>query len=73
MRTVILKYAENHPSHTLVITSNSFGDQLLSIVYETIEGYRKNVWFELNHEGSHRSITNEFVYYLKNSTLIEVS
>ena len=66
MKSYTLHTTETYPDYVLTISSNNFGDQLIAVTHETIEGYKKNVWFELNHEGQWREVTPAFVAYMKN-------
>jgi hypothetical protein len=65
MKAYVLKQAENHNEYTLIINGNSFGDQLIQVERETLDGYTKCVFLELNHEGNHREITPSFVDYMR--------
>jgi hypothetical protein len=60
-----LRWATNHADLVLIIESNNFGDQIIKVRHETKAGYQKYIWTELNHEGSHRNITPNFIEYIR--------
>lgn len=65
MRSFVLKKTSTYPIYVLIVHSNSFGDQIIKVRFEDFDGMQKDIWTELNHEGSHRDITQGFVKYMK--------
>ncbi len=53
MRAVILRNATNHPDLIAYIDGNNFGDQIVDVIYEDIQGNKRSVFFTVNQEGSH--------------------
>ena len=70
MQTYTLRQAKNYNDLILIVESDSFGDQIWKILYETPEGYQKYVWQEINHEGQHREISQDFINYMKNQKFL---
>ncbi len=65
MKTFNLKLAAHHVAYTLIVKSNGFGDQIITIEYENLAGARFTVFAETNHEGSHREIDDSFIERMK--------
>lgn len=61
MKCFTLKQAKNHVEYTLIVHGNNYGDQVIYIEHEMLDGRRFTVYQEINHEGSHRTISPEYV------------
>jgi hypothetical protein len=61
VKVFTLKSTENYVSHVLIVHSNNFGDQVIYIERENLDGSREIIFTEVNHEGGHREISPAYV------------
>lgn len=70
MKSLILdQTSKNHPSYICYQDSNSFGDQILTLVYENKEGYIRRFHATFN-EGTHVPFTKESIETLFRDQII---
>lgn len=63
MRTYTLKKAKNHIELTAVITGNSFGDQIIEIIKENLDGSKECLAVDSYPENNHLSVLDIQMIY----------
>lgn len=61
MRAISLSSTETYDDLVLFIESNNFGDQILSLRKEYLDGRQEVVWTNVEQENSHRQLTKKFL------------
>lgn len=57
MKSIIIHSTETYPDATVQLEGNNFGDQIITLTYEALDGSKQLVDSRIETEGSHLSPT----------------